>query len=231
MRKITWVNKMNYGFILLKCVLIYFVLIVILRLLGKREVGELSIFDLVLLLIIADIASLGIDNDDFFLPSFFCLLIIVVLQKVLAYFLLHHAKYRYWMDGNPSVIVKDGKLLVAHMKKEKYSIDDLISQMRMEHIMDIREIKLAILETNGILSVFRYSQFDEIRLPVVCSGVLVKENFDIVQLDMKHFLQTLERENLILKKILYASYGNHEMIYFYKNNDKEEELTARQIKL
>jgi len=66
---------MNFGWIFVKIIIIYFFLIILLRVLGKREVGQLSIFDLVVLLIIADIASLGIDNDEFFWVSLFCLLL------------------------------------------------------------------------------------------------------------------------------------------------------------
>ena len=74
---------MNYLFLVFKIIVIYFSLILLLRLLGKREVGELSIFDLVVLLIIADIASLGVDNNEFFIPSFICLFVLLVLQKIL----------------------------------------------------------------------------------------------------------------------------------------------------
>ena len=66
---------MNYGILFLKIAAVFFCLILVLRILGKREVGELSIFDLVVLLIIADIAALGIDNDEFIIPSYFCVFI------------------------------------------------------------------------------------------------------------------------------------------------------------
>ena len=222
---------MNYYFLVIKIVIIYFTLIILLRILGKREVGELSIFDLVVLLIIADVASLGIDNDEFFFPSFICLGILVVLQKVLSLFLLHNSKYRSLIDGDPTVIVRDGKLLVKNMKKEHYTIDDLISQMRLEHIMDISEIKLAILETNGILSVFRNSQFDELRLPIISSGNLIKDSITTLNLNTKDIDFILKQNNLELNKILYASYGKSGFYYFYRNDKKDEVLECKIIKM
>ena len=93
---------MNYGILFLKIAAVFFCLILVLRILGKREVGELSIFDLVVLLIIADIAALGIDNDEFIIPSYFCVFILVVLQKILSLLLIKVAKFRNIIDGSPT---------------------------------------------------------------------------------------------------------------------------------
>ena len=222
---------MNYLFLVFKISAIFFTLIILLRILGKREVGELSIFDLVVLLIIADVASLGIDNDEFFIPSFICLGVLVILQKILSYILLHNAKYRSLIDGDPTIIVKDGNLLLENMKKEHYTIDDLIAQMRLEHIMDISEIKLAILETNGTLSVFRYSQFNELRLPIITSGNIIEENLIYFNLDKADIRILLNDNNLDIKKILYASYGNGCLYFFYADGKKIKELEGRVIKI
>lgn len=222
---------MNYGFLLFKVLAIYVVLIVILRILGKREVGQLSIFDLVVLLILADIASIGIDNSDFFIPSLFCLALIVFFQKIIASFLLHHAKYRSLMDGSPVILVENGHLLVQNMKKEHYTIDDLLSQMRTEHVLDINEIRLAVLETNGTLSIFRNSRFDTIRLPVICSGLILKENLPLLHLNEADIHKILSDYHLELKKVLYASYGEKLFYYFYRNDHKEAVLVGQSIEL
>lgn len=222
---------MNYLFLIFKITTIYFTLILLLRILGKREVGELSIFDLVVVLIIADVASLGIDNDDFFIPSFICLGVLVILQKILTYVLFHNAKYRSLIDGNPTIIVKNGSLLIDNMKKEHYTIDDLISQMRLEHIMDINEIKLAILETNGTLSVFRESKFDDLRLVVVSSGNIILDNLEILKIDKTDIITILNDNKLELKNVLYASYGDGIFYYFYLDDNKVKELECKTIRL
>ena len=173
----------------------------------------------------------GIDNDDFLWMGLLSCVLIVVLQKVLSVFLLHHGKYRSWIDGSPVTIVKDGKLLVQNMKKEHYTIDDLIYQMRLEHIMDIEEIRLAILETNGTLSIFRVSQFDTIRLPVITSGTMVKESFSVLGIDEATISEAFAKEGIDPKAILYASYGQGLIYYFYKTDDKATELTRKQLEL
>lgn len=228
MLKIRVVILMEWLYLFLKIVAIYFILIICLRILGKREVGELSIFDLVVLLIIADIASLGIDNNQFVLESYFCVGLLVIFQRLLSMLLLKKSFFRNFFDGSPVTIVVNGKLLIKNMKKERYSMDDLISQMRLEHIMDIDEIKLAILETNGTLSIFRKSKFEQVKLPVIISGHIVKESLDLFDLKEEEFKNCLKKENLNLKKIIYASFCQNTLFYFERNNNKEIELTSQE---
>ena len=108
------------------------------------------------------------------------------------------------------------------MKKERYTIDDLIAQMRLEHIMDIDEIKLAILETNGTLSIFRYSQFNEVKLPIINSGIIQKEALEIFNLTKEKFLKILEKSDINYKEVLYCSITNdHLLVYYSSKIDKE----------
>lgn len=231
MLKIYQVNSMNYGFLILKITGLFFCLVFVLRILGKREVGELSIFDLVVLLIIADVGALGIDNDEFLLPSYVCVFFIVILQKILSILLLKKSIFRNIIDGSPITIVLNGKLLIKNMQKEHYSVDDLISQMRLEHIMDINEIKLAILETNGTLSIFRTSKFNDVKLPVIVSGYIIKESLELLGYQEADFKLKLKDKNLNFKKIIYASLCHDSLYFFYRKNNKEEELEGHQLLL
>lgn len=222
---------MNYGILFLKIAAVFFCLILVLRILGKREVGELSIFDLVVLLIIADIAALGIDNYEFIIPSYFCVFILVVLQKILSLLLIKVAKFRNIIDGSPTTVVMDGKLLIKNMRKEHYTVDDLVSQMRIEHIMDLDEIKLAILETNGTLSIFRKERFNEIKLPVIMSGQIVKDSLKLLNWDQKQFEERLKKHNIAFKKIIYASLHRNTFYYYYRENKTDPELEGHILEL
>ena len=213
---------MNYTLTALRITFLYFFLIVILRFLGKREVGQLSIFDLVILLIIADIASMGIDEPEFYFSGILCVLVLAVLQKVLSYILLKFPALRGIIDGNPRIIVIDGKIKYKNMKKELYTIDDLTSQMRLLHIMEISEIRLAVLETNGVLSIFRKSKFDSVALPVITSGKLVKESFNFLPITDIDILDALDKKKILIDDVLYASFKDYEISYYLKDNKKED---------
>lgn len=217
--------------IITKVLIIYFSLIVVFRLLGKREVGELSIFDLIILLIIADIASLGIDNNSFFLPSLICLSVLVVLQKILSILTLKNSKIRDLVDGKPTIICYDGNLNLKNMKHELYSVDDLVSQMHENHIQSISEIRLAILETNGSLSIFRADRFDHVVLPIIISGDYNQENLKTLKIEKSNIDNFLKSINIKTKNIMFASYQNGKIELYYKKHKKEEVLKPHILEL
>ncbi len=217
--------------IVTKVLIIYFSLIIIFRLLGKREVGELSIFDLIILLIIADVASLGIDNEEFFLPSLICLIVLVILQKLLSIITLKNSKIRDLVDGRPTIIVYDGNINIKSMKTELYSMDDLVAQMHENHIQTISEIRLAILETNGSLSIFRNDRFNYVVLPIIVSGAYNLESLEILKLKKSDIDKILIDNKLIIKKIMFAAYQNGKIELYYKKYKKEEVLKPHIIEL
>jgi len=210
--------------IIIKVLIIYFALIVVFRLLGKREVGELSIFDLIILLIIADIASLGIDNDSFFIPSLLCLLFLVVLQKVLSYLSLKFSLIRGVVDGKPTIIVYNGNMNLENMRREFYSVDDLVSQMHENHIQTISEIRLAILETNGSLSIFRNDRFDYAVLPIIMCGSFIDDNVEALNIKKENVMLLLSNNKIILRSVMFASYQNGKIELYYKKHKKEKVL-------
>lgn len=222
---------MNFGWIFVKIIIIYFFLILLLRVLGKREVGQLSIFDLVVLLIIADIASLGVDNDEFFWVSLFCLLLLALLQKILSLALLKIARLRRVVDGNPTIIVYDGKINIANMKTELYTIDDLVNQMRSEHIMDVNDIKLAILETNGALSIFKRDDNQCLAMPIILSGEYVVENLECIDVSQEKINNVLYANNLKLRNIIYGSLCDGYLTYYYKDNGKVEIIEGNILRI
>lgn len=221
---------MNYLEISIKVILIYFILVLLLRFLGKREVGQLSVFDLVIVLIIADIASIGIDNNEFFLPSLLCLLILAILQKILSKLLLHNGFLRELFEGKPTIIVFEGKIFLKNMKKESLLIDDLISQMRMNKITDINQIRLAVLENNGLLSIIKKTDEDVVYIPLIYSGQIIKENLIMVNINKKYLIEFLKMYNLNYKKILYLAIRNNELL-IYVNDKRINQLQEHRLEL
>lgn len=196
---------MEFVYVSLRTVFIFILIIAIIRILGKREVGELSIFDLAVILIIADLGSFGIENAEKFIPSIICLGIILILQKLFSYLLVKKAKLRSLFDGSSKIIIFEGKLDLEAMKEEMYTVDDLITQMRNNNIMDIEEIKLAILETNGELSVFKKDDYPKIILPIIVSGEIVKESCRVFKLSEKDVTKMAFKSEVAVKDVFYAA--------------------------
>lgn len=141
--------------LLWRTVFIYFFIFLMMRLMGKREVGKLSVFDLVVSFMIADISAIALENlDQPLIKGLLPIFTIVILQILLSYVSLKSEKVRHWIDGSPIVIINRGKIEKETMAKARYNLDDLLMQLREKDIADIRDVEFAILETSGKLSVF-----------------------------------------------------------------------------
>ena len=136
----------------------YFFIFLIYRILGKREIGQLGIIDLVVTILIAEIASISIENTDVTIfKSVVPILTLMGLEMILAFVSLKRPSFRRFIDGSPSVIIKNGKINYKEMINQKYSLEDLLSQIREKGYRSIEEIEYAILENNGMLSIFEYA--------------------------------------------------------------------------
>ena len=191
---------------IIKTVIFYLVLIVIIRLLGKREVGEISVFDLVILLIVADIATLAINEDwNMVMPAILSLFSLLLLQKILAFLSLKFPLVKKVIDYSPSIIVYDGRLNLKEMKKQAYTIEDLLCQAREKGVMDLNEIKMAILETTGQLSVYKKDIYNKQILPVLITGCFQKDNIKILNLSINAIIEYLHTKELMVEDINYLA--------------------------
>ena len=124
--------------LLLKVLAIYFFNLLLLKFMGKREIGQLSLFDFVVVLLIADIAVIGAEDGSVpFYMTLLSILLLGVIQKILAVILLKVKPIRDFFDGKESIIMIDGKLNVKEMKKQSYNVEVLIVQMRIKNIRSI----------------------------------------------------------------------------------------------
>ncbi|OBZ19246.1 hypothetical protein A8L34_06915 [Bacillus sp. FJAT-27264] len=135
-------------------VLMYFFIFLCLRIMGKREIGKLSVFDLTISIMIAEIAVFVI--DDIKRPVYEGIVpmaTLVLIQVLVAQLGLKSRKLRLFMDGKPSILISDGKLHRGEMRKQRYNIDDLLLQLRGQNIDNPADVEFAILEASGQLTI------------------------------------------------------------------------------
>ncbi|WP_152391739.1 DUF421 domain-containing protein [Paenibacillus guangzhouensis] len=140
--------------VIFRTVLVYFIVFLVLRLMGKREIGKLSVFDLVISIMIAESAVFVLDDVkrplwDGILP----ILTLLVIQVSIAYISLKNRTVRLLFDGRPSMIVNNGKLDSDEMSRQRYTLDDLMQQLREQQVENLNDVQFAMLETTGKLSV------------------------------------------------------------------------------
>ncbi len=142
----------------IRTVILYFILMIGLRLMGKRQIGELEPSELVLTLIISDLAA--VPMQDFGIPmvnGIFPIVTLLCLSMLISFFNLKSIRFRTLVCGHPTVIIRDGKLLQQNMARNRFTVDELFEQLRSQGYSDINSVKHAVLETSGQLSILPYS--------------------------------------------------------------------------
>ena len=207
--------------IIFRTVLFYFLVVIAYKIMGKREVGELGVFDFIISMLISQLIAICIENYKD--PIWFVIvptLILVLFQIVFAFLSLKSNKFRDILDGKESVIISNGKLNFSEMKQQKYNLNDLLLQLRDKGIRTIEEVDYAILETNGKLSVFQKQDDNNnvFPLPLVLDGVIEENNLKFINKTRKWLNNELSKKKINLDNIFYAFYKDDE-IYVIENEN------------
>ncbi|MDU0076468.1 MULTISPECIES: DUF421 domain-containing protein [Bacillus] len=174
-----------------RTIVLYFIILVIFRLMGKREIGELSILDLVVSIMIAEIAVLAIENvKDKLLHTIVPIVVLMIIQVSLAFISLKSQKIRQLLDGKPTIIIKQGKIDERAMRSQRYNFDDLLMQLRENNIDRISDVSYAILESSGKLSIVKKktNKDKQMETSLIVDGVIQNEHLDRIGKD-KHWLE------------------------------------------
>jgi uncharacterized membrane protein YcaP (DUF421 family) len=139
--------------IVLRGIVIFAFLYVLMRVIGRRELSTLEPFDLILLIILGDAVQQGLTQDDYSLTgAVLAVGTIAVLQVGVSYFSFRFPRFRPWLDGEPIVIVQDGKPIERNMRRERLSVEDIAEAARGQGIASLDQIAWAVMETSGSIS-------------------------------------------------------------------------------
>lgn len=212
---------MDYLVISIRTIISYAILIIALRIMGKREIGQLNLFDLIILLSIADVMVISIEEYELnYLYILLPVVLLTMLQKLAALILLKSSKLRTMIDGKPSIIILNGVIQIEEMKKQSYNMDDLLLQLRSQSIFDVSLVHLAVLENNGMLSIVEKSEVEmEFSMPIIVSGVLEEELIQIYGIDKEKVIRSIGNNRLSIDKILCGYYDITDM-KLYLNDGK-----------
>lgn len=202
--------------IMFKTFVLYFIIVFAYRIMGKKEVGQLNIIDLIVSLLIAELAALSIEkNDVSIMMSIVPIFTLVFIQVILSFISLKSDWFRKFLDGNPSVIIQDGKLKFSEMSKLRYSLDDLVTQLREKGIDSIENVNYAVLENDGKLSVFSNSY--DYPMPIIMDGVINNSALIDMKKNINWVYKMLDNKNINLKDVFYAFYSKDKLYIILKN--------------
>lgn len=205
-----------YFSLIFKTVFMYFFIIFVYRIMGKKEVGQLSIVDLIVSILIAELIALSIqEGQKSILISVVPILVLVGVQMLISYITLKNDKLRNIIDGRPTIIIKNGKLNFTEMSKLRYSLDDLLTQLRLQGVKSIDKVKYAVLENNGNLSVF--NDDSDYPLPLILDGVINYTTLKEIKKNYDWLINILKKKNIELDEVFYAFYTNNKTFIITKN--------------
>lgn len=206
--------------VLFRTIFFYFFSMVTFRIMGKREVGQLGVIDLVVSILIAELIAISIENlDKTIMYTIIPIVSLVILELSLAYISLKSKKFRNFFDGKPSLIIKNGKVCYKEMVRQRYTIDDLLFELRQQSIKSIDIVDYALLEPNGKLSIFKKNTNDKsYPLPLIVDGVVQVSTLKNINKTKTWLNYKLKINNLDVKDVFYCFYDKNKL-YLIKRKD------------
>lgn len=219
--------------IFFRAVFLYLVLIATIRLLGKRQLGQLEPSEVAVTMLIADLASIPMQDKNISVMSGLVPIIAVLgIELLLSFISMRSIRFRKLLCGKPVIVMENGKFLQDNMRKNRVTLDELISQLREKDIMDPTTVQYAILETGGNLSVFPYpqerpatakeaaiaTQPASLPITIISDGKLIRDNLKKAGKNEKWLQKTLSKNKATLKETFLLTVNGYNGICFYKKD-------------
>ena len=210
--------------VIFRTMFFYFFVLLCFRLMGKREIGQLGVIDLIVSILIAELIAMSIENiqDSIFL-TIIPIIILVILEIIISYVSIKSRRVRVFFDGKPSLIICNGKVNYHEMVKQRYSMDNLLLSLRQNSIKNIEEVEYAFLEPNGKLSIFKYNIFKSkspYPMPLILDGSVQKNALKYINKNITWLENTLISKNLKFEDVFYCFFKNKKLFIIKKTDVK-----------
>lgn len=211
--------------VILRAIILYVVVLCSLRIMGKGELGELQPFDLVVSLMIAELAAMPMEDlNSPMSHGLTAIATLVLLQCLISFLSLKSNNFRRIVCGNPSILISHGKFNVKEMKKLRVNVNDILGQLRLKGYSKIDDIDYLIMETNGEISILASAdnlnkECKRIPIAIILDGRIMQENIDKYNLSRSKLDMELKKQNLTLKDIIYGAVDENDTYLLYKKNN------------
>lgn len=204
-----------------RTVFFYFFVTLAYRLMGKREIGQLGVIDLIVSILIAELVAISIENiNDPIYLTIVPIISLVILEIVFGLIAIKSRKFRTIFDGKPSLIICNGKINYKEMVKQRYTLDDLLISLRQKEIKDIESVEYAFLEPNGKLSIFKYNPFkikSSYPMPLILDGSVQKKALKYIHKNESWLNNELSKNGLVVNDVFYAFYKGKKIFVIKKS--------------
>ena len=215
----------------LRTIILYLVLICVIRLMGKRQIGQMEPSEFVVTMLVANLASIPMQDSGIPLFSGFIPIVTVLgMELVLSHISLKNIRLRKLLCGKPVILIENGTVLQQNLRKTRVTLDELTGHLREKDVLDLRSVQYAILETNGNLSVFPYpkdrpasakeagiqAQKQYMPLTIISDGVLLSENLKKAGKDIAWVRRVLGQHNADIRNTWLLTVDGADHMVFYR---------------
>jgi len=208
---------------LVRTIILYVSVMVAIRIMGKRQIGELQPSELVITIMLGDLASVPMQETSIpILNGIVPIVTLVFLEVMLSLVSLKSKRIRKFISGEASVIIRDGQIDTNELKKLRFNIDDLLEELRGKDIVNIADVQIALLDTNGAFCVIPKAakrpvtpedlniapKEEELPYTVISDGKIIKDNLIKLGKEEKWLKKKIEQKNMSVKDVMYAGLTN-----------------------
>ncbi|WP_097026550.1 YetF domain-containing protein [Clostridium peptidivorans] len=213
--------------VLIRTIILYFIVIIAMRIMGKKQIGQLEPFELAITIMISELASLPMQDTEIpLIHGVIPIITLITLQASLVILQLKSEKLRNIVNGKPSILIESGQIDIKELKHQKFNINDLMEELRLQGFYDIEDIQYAILETSGQLSIIPKTDStpatkkdmnikakqDSLPITLILDGKINYENLRLIKMN----------ENKLLSKLKSSGVSSVDEVFIALINSKGE---------
>ena len=217
-----------------RTVLLYAVMILVIRILGKRQIGQMEPSEFVVTMMVANLATIPMENPEIPLPSGLVPIATILGAELLMTQLnLKSSRLRKILCGKPVILIENGNILQNNLRKSRITLDELTGHLREKDVLDIRAVQYAILETNGNLSVFPYpkekpasardagipARKQYLPVTIISDGRLLSDNLAVAKKDVAWVQKVLRAQDCSLQDTWLLTVDGGDRVVFYRRED------------
>lgn len=224
--------------VFIRALILYLIVVVVMRIMGKRQIGQLQPYELAVAIMISELAAVPMQNTGIpLIDGIIPILTILLAQIIFSFASLKSVKLRALICGKPNVLIENGKINEKNLRKEMYTLNELLEQLRINNVSNIADVEFAILETNGQLSVITKSQkrplnaedlniptkYEGLPLDLIVDGAVMYENLKKANLDEHWLREELKKFGIQdLSEVFFATLDTQGKLYYQKKEKKGE---------
>lgn len=223
--------------VVIRTLILYATTVILLRVMGKRQIGQLQPYELVVIIMISELAAIPMNNTSIPLVSgLIPIFILVAAQVTLSFISLKSEKARGIICGKPSILIDNARIVEEEMRRQRYNINDLLEQLRSKNVSNIADVQYAILETGGQLSVILKSEKRPVEpqdleleveqeiLPItlVIDGQVIYENLRKINRTEDWLHEELGNLGIKqIREVLFASLDDRGKVYYQRKSSRK----------